>query len=152
MVDSRVKGRTGENQAKEELKKYTKLAWERTPLSGALDAKHLLKGDLYVPGKDIKYCIEVKFYKDDHISSKLLTSINPQLIQWWEQTIREAEQINKEPLLLFKYNRSIWFAAHTNVDIQFLHANDHIKQLMLLPDEIYICKLSDFCTYEDFEL
>lgn len=111
MVDSRAKGRTGESQARDILKKYTKLPWERTPLSGALDARHGMKGDIYIPNKDNVYCVEVKSYKDDHLTSKVLSSKSPTLYEWWAQTEREAQQTSKLPLLLFKYNRSKWFVA-----------------------------------------
>ena len=111
MIDSRAKGRTAELKCRDELRKLTGLRWERTPMSGALGAQHKLKGDLYVPETALKYCVEVKHYKDDHISTKLLTSKLPQFEEWWEQTVREAEQMEKEPLLVFKHNRSKSFYA-----------------------------------------
>lgn len=151
-IDSRAKGRTAELSCRDELRKLTKLVWERTPMSGALDAKHMLKGDVYVPQKNIKYCVEVKHYKDDHISTKLLTGTSPQFMEWWNQTTREAGEMNKKPLLIFKHNRSKWFAAHINGSVQFDHLDDGIRNIILTPEEIYICLLTDFCKYEEFEL
>lgn len=49
MVDSRQKGARAETDAKNILKMYTKLNWQRVPGSGALGAQHKLKGDLYIP-------------------------------------------------------------------------------------------------------
>lgn len=43
MVDSRDKGSRAETVIKDKLKTLTGLDWQRTPGSGALDAKHLLK-------------------------------------------------------------------------------------------------------------
>ena len=158
MVDSRAKGRTAETNAKKELIKLTGLGWERTPLSGALSAKHKLKGDLYVPGVYIKYCIEVKHYKDDHLTSKILTSKNPQFKVWWEQAVREAKEMEKEPLLIFKFNRSKWFAAFSNWDLA-LTLDDADERFItinhLISDKeyniVYVCTLTDFCAFEDFE-
>lgn len=111
MVDSRQKGARAEASAKGLLIKHTGLDWQRTPGSGALNAAHKLKGDLYIPDEKNKFCIEVKHYKDDHLTSKLLTDKTPQIIKWWEQTTRQAMQTNRLPLLLFKFDRSKWFVA-----------------------------------------
>jgi hypothetical protein len=111
MVDSRQKGARAEAAAKGLLIKHTGLDWQRTPGSGALNAKHKLKGDLYLPDCKNKFCVEVKHYKDDHFTSKLLTDKNPQLLKWWDQAVRQAEEIERDPLLLFKFDRSKWFVA-----------------------------------------
>jgi hypothetical protein len=149
MIDSRAKGRAAELKCRDELRKLTKLMWERTPMSGALDAIHLLKGDIYVPQVNIKFCIEVKFYKDDQISTKLLTGKSPIFMGWWEQTCREAKQMNKEPLLIFKHNRGKWFAAHFDCDVH-LNMADDCRTLTLSPEDIFICLLTDFCEYAEF--
>ena len=111
MVDSRAKGSTAELKARDVLRKLTGLKWQRIPASGALDPIHGLKGDLYVPNKDNKFCVEVKHYKDDHLTSKVLTAKNPQLIEWWKQALRQGEQVDKQPMLIFKFDRSKWFIA-----------------------------------------
>jgi len=131
MVDSRAKGAKAETDVKKVLAKYSGHGWERIPLSGALDAKHGLKGDLYIPGQTVKYCVEVKHYKDDHLTSKVLTDKNPQIIEWWEQTIREAKQINKIPLLIYKFDRSKMFVAFEDMPTQMYNyiticVNDHV--------------------------
>lgn len=114
MVDSRQKGARAEAAAKGMLIKHTGLDWQRTPGSGALNAAHKLKGDLYIPDCKNKFCVEVKHYKDDHLTSKILTDKNPQLLKWWEQAVRQGEQTGREPLLLFKFDRSKWFVAFSN--------------------------------------
>ena len=60
MVDPRAKGARTETTVRDTLRKATGLQWERVPGSGALDEKHGLKGDLYVPGEKNKFCVEVK--------------------------------------------------------------------------------------------
>lgn len=111
MVDSRAKGARTETLARDMLRKHTGLQWERVPGSGALDPKHQLKGDLYVPGMTNLYSVEVKGYAEDHLTSQLLTSKTPQLLQFWHQACRQAKQVNKQPLLIFKFDRSKMFVA-----------------------------------------
>ena len=111
MVNSRDKGARTELKVRDFLREWTELPWERVPASGALDEKHGLKGDLYIPGEKNKYCVEVKGYADDHISSHILTSKSPTLLEWWQQTVREATQVRRIPLLFFKFDRSKIFVA-----------------------------------------
>jgi hypothetical protein len=154
MVDSRQKGRTAELNARNVLKEHTGLEWERTPLSGALNAKHKLKGDLYIPESKNTFCVEVKHYKDDHLTSKWLTSKSPTLQSWWEQTVREAEEMNREPLLLFKYNRSKWFVA-----MEFQWHIEDISHIILYESKknqyIYVHLLEEWLEYmspKDFKI
>jgi hypothetical protein len=110
-VDSRAKGARAETVVRDFLRDKTKLPWERVPSSGALDPKHKLKGDLYLPDMKNYYCVEVKHYAEDHINSGILTNKNPQLLEFWKQTVREANQVNRTPLLIFKFDRSKLFCA-----------------------------------------
>ncbi len=111
MVDSRAKGARTELAVRDILREHTGLGWERVPGSGALDAKHGLKGDLYCPNEDNLFCVEVKGYAEDHFTSAILTSKSPQLIKFWEQSVRQGIQVKKKPLLIFKYDRSKVFVA-----------------------------------------
>lgn len=43
--------------------------------------------------------IEVKWYNE----------IKSHLPRWWEQTLRQAEAVNAEPVLIYKANGSRWF-------------------------------------------
>jgi|SaaInlStandDraft_4_1057021.scaffolds.fasta_scaffold58938_2 hypothetical protein len=110
MVDSRAKGARNELVCRNKLRELTSLEWERVPSSGALGEQHKLKGDLYLPGEHNIYCIEVKAYKDEHFNSKILTAAKSNNWRlWWAQTIRESAQVDKKPILIFKYDRSKWF-------------------------------------------
>jgi hypothetical protein len=143
---SRDKGARAENQAKGLLKRYTNLDWQRVPASGALAKAHLLKGDLYVPPvNDNIYCVEVKHYKEDKISSKLLTDTTPQLIKWWDQSIRQAEEVNKDPLLIFKFDRSKFFVCFDSPP-----PNEEYSYLFYStpPYMLYIAKLEDWLSSE----
>lgn len=115
MVDSRQKGARTETVVRDRLRELTGLGWERVPSSGALDPKHGLKGDLYIPNEKNLYCVEVKGYADDHLTSKILTDKDPQLFQWWEQAVRQGIQVGKTPLLVFKHDRSKIFCAYQDL-------------------------------------
>lgn len=113
MVDTKAKGTRAELIVRDTLRDLTGLNWQRTPGSGAFGAQFGLKGDLYIPNEKNRYSIEVKHYKDDHINSRLLTGKEPQFLIFWEQACRQAEQTDKEPLLIFKFDRSKIFVAFT---------------------------------------
>jgi hypothetical protein len=153
MVDSRAKGSTAELKGRDLLRKITGLRWERIPASGALDPIHGLKGDLYVPNKDNKFCVEVKHYKDDHLTSKLLTSKNPQLIEWWKQAVRQGEQVNKDPLLMFKFDRSKWFIGlHTEYFPDSHKISDWPVNSILIPDHhLVVGRLEEMIEYWEEE-
>ena len=144
MVDVRAKGATAETKIRNELRLATGLKWERTPGSGALDEKHGLKGDLYVVGEKNVFCVECKHYADDHFTSTLLTSKNPQIIDWWQQAVRQGKQVGRKPLLLFKHDRSKVFAAYEDMpdnDFRFVFLN-------LLGYNFYISLMSDWLQHE----
>jgi hypothetical protein len=71
-------------------------------------------------------------------------------MEWWEQTDREANQIDKEPLLLFKFNRSKWFVMHNDFDIHLSMEDNNERVLLYLPYSLYITTLEQFCTYAEF--
>lgn len=111
MVDSRAKGQRAEYAVRDILRKHTGLGWERVPGSGGFGVQHGLKGDIYIPETDIVHCIEVKHYKTDVINSNLFSDTESQLEKFWSQTVREAEQLGREPLLVFKKDRGKWIVV-----------------------------------------
>lgn len=134
-VDSREKGKRGEMQIRDKLRDKTGLQWERVPGSGAFGQNHGLKGDVYLPqtaGKRSRYCIEVKWYKDEQVTSNILNVGESQVEKWWEQTIREGEQMHMKPALIFKKDRGDWLIA--------LDANDPQAETLLSMPYFMICK------------
>jgi Holliday junction resolvase len=109
VVDSRAKGQRGEYAVRDLLRKYSGLAFERVPASGALS---YLKGDLYVPQVQNQHCIEVKNYKDSHINDKILTSKTNKIVEWWSKIEQQAFDNDMEPLLFVKYDRSKIFVVY----------------------------------------
>lgn len=137
MVDSREKGARAEAVVRDKLRELTGLQWERTPGSGALDEKHQLKGDLYIPGEKNIWCVEVKHYAEDHLTSKLLTGKEPQLLEWWSQTLRQGKQMKRNPLLIFKFDRSKLFVAYSEIPVfleeyVFINKNGYSLYVSLL--------------------
>lgn len=109
MVDSRAKGARGEYLVRDLLREHTDLQFERVPASGALA---YLKGDLYVPHKKNRFCIEVKNYADSPLSDKIFTQEKTnKLLVWWRKVVSQAELGDQKPLLFFKYNRSPIFVC-----------------------------------------
>lgn len=144
MVDSRAKGARVETQIRDALRKLTNLTWERVPGSGALDPKHLLKGDLYVPGQNNLFCVEAKGYAEDHLTSKVLTGKSPQLLDFWAQAVRQGEQVKKKPLLVFKFDRSKIFVAFEDLP------NGKYRTMLIDCDgyKFYVALLEDWITKE----
>lgn len=139
MVDSREKGARAETVARDALRKLSKLQWERTPGSGALDPKHLLKGDLYIPGEKNLFVVEVKHYAEDHLTSALLTHKKPQFFEWWEQAVRQGKQVRQKPLLIFKFDRSKLFVGYEDIpsgvyNYMFVNAHGYEVYISLLED------------------
>jgi Holliday junction resolvase len=116
MVDSRAKGQRAEYAIRDALRKHTGLGWERVPGSGGYNVAHGLKGDIYIPETNLVHCIEVKHYKDDVINSNLVNKTESQLEKFWLQAQREADQLGKEPLLIFKKDRGKWIIAERLVE------------------------------------
>lgn len=134
MVTSNDKGARGETVIRDKLRLLTGLQFERIPSSGALDPKHGLKGDLYIPNQNNLYAIECKNYEEDHLTSKVLTSVDSQLHKFWAQAVRQGVQVNKKPLLLFKFTRSKIFVAYNeipnNVDHVYISKGDFFVSMM----------------------
>lgn len=143
MVDSRQKGARAETNAKDILVKYTGHNWKRVPGSGALSADHMLKGDLYIPEVKNKYCVEVKHYKDDQFTTKIFTSKEPALFGWWKQANRQATQVKKIPLLIFKHDRSKFFVCTHDYFDSINYRTAYIPNI-----DASICKLEDWLTYD----
>ena len=125
MVNSRQKGHKAELLVINMLERHTQLPFQQTPGSGS----GKIKGDIYLEHHKNVFCIEVKFYKDDAISTKVFTNKSNNFVQWWAKTCQQAEDTQLMPLLFFKANHAQFFVATKikpkNVDymhISFLDA------------------------------
>lgn len=67
----------------------------------------------------------------------LLLSGKSQIYGWLEEVRIDAQKINKEGLVIFKYNRSAYFVAMDKNITPF------VPNIILLPDGTKICYLED---------
>lgn len=96
-----AKGARFEYFVRNMLTEKTGVKWDRVPLSGA----GTMKGDLYCLTNHYYYCFECKSFKDTVIQENLLSAKSNNIFSWWEQTLREAKEMNRKPALVFKKDR-----------------------------------------------
>ena len=115
---SKIKGSTFEAKIRDILTEQLKIKFERTPLSGSIS---YLKGDLWVPSdtKGFEYIIECKHYSELEFNN-LLTAKSTDILEFWRQALDEAKTMNKNPLVIFRWNRSKDFILW-NTDINLDH-------------------------------
>ena len=115
---SKIKGSAYEAKIKRYLNSHFDIEFERMPLSGSIE---YLKGDIWTPHDTAAwpYCIECKHYKDIQWNN-LLTAKTTDLLNFWRQAVREAEVMRKEPLLIFRWNRSKDFVGWSD-DVEVNH-------------------------------
>lgn len=107
---SKIKGSAYEAKIKDILNAaFPNIQFERVPLSGAIE---YLKGDIWTPHDTAAWpwCIEAKHYAELEWNN-LLTAKTTDILNFWKQTLREAEVMKKKPLLIFRWNRSKDFVA-----------------------------------------
>ena len=109
MVNARQKGTKAEKEVAAILKRHTGLDFIQTPGSGS----GKIKGDLYVEDKHNLFLIEVKHYKDMGFTHKIFTQKSNNLVVWWNKAIKQAQQMQQEPIILMKQNYSNWFVVTT---------------------------------------
>ncbi len=115
---SKIKGSVYEAKIAKYLSNELKKDFKRVPLSGSIE---YLKGDIWLPTDTAgwPYTLECKHYKDIQWNN-LLTSRTTDMLSFWRQTVREAETMQKKPLLIFRWNRSKDFAAFDD-DLEVPH-------------------------------
>lgn len=87
------------------------------------DAKALFIGDV-VPTNEadvfrdekwkVKFTVECKFYRDIENLEHLLDKTK--ILGWYDEAVKDAAKIGKQPLLIFKFNHSIKFCA---IDVKY---------------------------------
>lgn len=117
MVNSRRKGHDAEIKAAAMLKRITGHEFVQTPGSGS----GKIKGDLMVEHKKNLFCIEIKHYKDMGFNHKVFTQKSNVFVNWWSKLCKQSEQMNQEPLLIFKENHSQWYVATTRKPLYKKH-------------------------------
>jgi len=120
---SKTKGRSFEYVVRDKMTETFGSQFERVPLSGALA---YLKGDVYAPWlPDFPWTIEAKHHKEV-LWNSLLTAKSSLLYDFWSQTTREAAVMKRNPLLVYKWDRSKLFACW-NDDLVAVESYIHIN-------------------------
>lgn len=105
---SKNKGRAFEYVVRDKFSETFESQFERVPLSGALS---YLKGDVYAPWlPDLPWTIEAKHHKEVDWNN-VLTAKTSLLLSFWDQTVREADVMKRNPLLVYKWDRSKIYAC-----------------------------------------
>lgn len=138
-INSRQKGKAGEQLVKSFLEKHSEHSFSFTPGSGS----GIIKGDLHIEGKKNTFCIEVKSYAESPLTDKVFTSNTNNLVQWWIKLQKQSK--NKSPLLFFKYNRSKLFVG---TDIKPTNVNKYLDIRWL---NCYIMLAEEWITQEKIE-
>ena len=164
-VNGKAKGNSFENTISKRFSKLlSPLEFKRSQSSGAvlggLNEKHLDKyshdiktifiGDV-VPtnqsdvikshGWKFRFTIECKSYKSVETLQKILT--NSIIFTWYEQALTDAKKLDKEALLIFKFNHTDIFVA---IDSKINLPIDNLDIIMNLKNKFYdinIVKLVD---------
>ena len=118
---SKIKGSAYEAKIKRYLNSHFDIEFERMPLSGSIE---YLKGDIWTPHDTAAwpYCIECKHYKDIQWNN-LLTAKTTDLLNFWRQSVREAEVMRKEPILIFRLNGSNDFVGWSD----YVEVNHYVE-------------------------
>lgn len=131
---SKNKGRAFEYVVRDKFTDTFKSQFERVPLSGALS---YLKGDVYAPWlPDFPWTIEAKHHKEVPWNN-VLTAKTSLLLEFWDQTTREALVMKRHPLLIYKWDRSKLFVAWNDdlvkvKDYVYMSAGDRKFNMTLL--------------------
>ena len=153
-LNSKSKGNRGELELVKILeKKFGKGRFKRTPMSGAytgganqelsenlsIEAKIVLVSDIITP-IDFRYIIEHKFIKEASFWD--LFNEGSDLNSWIEQATYDAKFVNKQPMIVIKYNRKkrIVYIKECLGDYIFEYKGWHcywLEDLLKLPETFF---------------
>ncbi len=128
---SKTKGRAFEYVVRDKFSETFNSQFERVPLSGALT---YLKGDVYAPWlPDFPWTIEAKHHKEVDWNN-MLTAKTSLILEFWDQTVREALVMKKHPLLVYKWDRSKLFACWYDdkvTTINYVHVKSGTREFKM---------------------
>lgn len=130
-INSRNKGNKGERVAAKVLADWTGKTFTRVPSSGGL-GWHTSNstGDIIcsTEGHYFPFSIEVKL-RDQLNFDHLLYLDKPEILKFWDQSLRDAERVNKCPIVMMRYDRLpkdfFFILLPTKAYRNFLHT--HLK-------------------------
>ena len=135
------KGSRFEYKIRDLLTEKTGVKWDRVPLSGG----GTMKGDLYCLRNHYYHCFECKSFKDTVIQENLLTAKSNNIFSWWEQAVREGEEMNRIPALVFKKDRGKPLIAIKEQIDELPHL--YVNTFTL--DGVYIYRFEEWLDYKE---
>jgi len=117
-VNGKAKGNRVEREVAKVLSKWWGSDFTRTPSSGMFSTTHAtqlsslgvdLAGDIICP-KDFPFSVEVKSRKKIDLFDVARNGKDSEIWDWWMQSCRDANQVNKIPLVIFKENGKQFYA------------------------------------------
>jgi len=137
MIDSGKKGGRNERGVAKLFEEWTGYEFARTPQSGGLHWKKAhTSGDIVCiderHSSRFPFSIECKFHKELdllHLIQGLKGKKSNKIVEFWEQSVRDAKPFNKEPLVFMRRNMQ---AANTH----FVIMNQSL--LIDLPDDFNV--------------
>jgi hypothetical protein len=76
--------------------------------------------------KKFRFSIECKFYKTVETLDNFLGVTNSNIGKWYEESVVDAKKVNKEPLLIVKWNRSSIYCVTRDISLPSVDDMDHV--------------------------
>ena len=108
-INSRSKGSKNEREVGKLFEGWTGFPFTRVPSSGGLGWKTSNSvGDIICTDEKharfFAFAIEAKFYKEIKFEHLINGNKNSDIIKFWEQSTRDANGVNKMPIVTMRYN------------------------------------------------
>jgi hypothetical protein len=94
-------------------------------------------------GKVFRFAIESKNYKDAEKLEVLLNG-KSNIYKWFEEIKVDAVKINKDPILIFKWNQTPYYVCvDSNIKLP-------VETILTLPTGLQLCYLKDLLQFKEF--
>lgn len=105
-INSKIKGSSNEKRACKTLFKWTGIEFHRTPASGGLKwyMDNRIVGDIVAPpNANFPFVVEVKAHKSIDLDIPTIKKVK--MFTFFNQVLRDAYSVGKEPLLMARQNQ-----------------------------------------------
>ena len=146
MVNSKKKGNRNERQIAKTLSEWWGEEFTRTPSSGMFATTHArqlsalnvdIGGDLISP-KNFPFNVEAKSAKSIDLYEAIRQREGSCFVDWWRQSNRDAKNMKKWPLVIFKEDRKQYYCMMTSYCYSRLE-RDTKYTLQISIDDDMIC-------------
>jgi len=148
-INSKKKGSSVERQVAKLMSAWWGEEFSRSPSSGMFATTHAtalsslgvdIAGDLICPS-DFPFNVEVKARKSIDLFDAARNGKQSEIWGWWEQSVRDANQTKKFPLVIFKENNKQFYCMID--DILPLHKRHN--SLIFIEDRLSSRANDSFC-------